>query len=359
MVNTFGGQATIGSAQNAIACDQCAFLHDCGGIGARNSLFDWGCYSECVLKCNPANCDLTCPNNPELYGNRLAEIGGTFSAEPYEFRVPDVRLPKYVPKIHNGCARSTPLRETIVAVPARALLRTSGGIVSCRFKNMDQVRRHFCLSARCSIVISCIAEDPEVELVWDGLRFAQLAKQLAHLKPAAIIAPNLSFFVEDVPRIHTLYNRKRIWLAGKTLSDAGCRIILPLSSTTQHDWEFWQRVLEHSPTMIYVAKEFQTGLRERKLAGEAVESLAKLQSRLRRPLHIVAVGGMAVAPALRSHFEHVTVVESRPFVMTHKRRRALATQSGAYSEDRYPTAPSSPLDGLLAWNIKVRRGRLA
>jgi hypothetical protein len=185
-----------------------------------------------------------------------------------------------------------------------------------------------------------------------------LAAQLARLRAAAIIAPNFSFFIGDVPRTHTLYNRKRICLAAQKLSDAGCRVILPLNAVTANDWDFWYGVLRDNPSITYVAKEFQTGLSGPILGGTAIKRLAEMQDRLRRSLHPVALGAYNFRRELRQHFNSHTIIDSRPFMLTVSRRQTTRAPSGRYVDAFTPTSSGQPLDHLLNHNIRMRSKRL-
>ena len=341
--------------KNAVGCAKCAFLSECGGLPEQSPLFEWDCYSECMLNnCNPKDCDLTCPNNQWLFANRLAEIEGTFTFSASALKVPEVQLPSYVTKIHNGSGRLKNLSARVVTIPIRELLRKSGANVSCRFRKPEHVRRYFRLSTPTEYIISCISVDEHVEMVWNGLIYGRLAKEVARLKPAAIIVPNFSFFKDDVPRIHTLYNRKRICMAAHILSEAGCRVIVPLNALTLNDWEFWYELLQENPGMKYVAKEFQTGLSNPASAEQAIKHLSNLQERLGRSLHPVALGAGEYRAILNSHFANYTIVDSRPHMMAIKRRRAFYTSSGSYSEAFSPTAPNETIDELLAANLSER-----
>lgn len=343
--------------KNAVGCADCAFLPECGGLPEKSSLFD-GCYSECMDNCNPESCHLTCPNNQRLYVNRIAEIGGSFDFTSPALKVPAIKLPPYVTKIHNGSGREKNLRLGVAVIPIRELLRKSGANISCRFADASQVRRCFRLPAQAAFVISCISVDGDVEMAWRGLMYGGLSKELAKLKPAAIIVPNFSFFIEDVPRIHTLYNRKRICMAARMLSEAGCRIIAPLNANTAHDWDFWYKLLQENPAMKYVAKEFQTGLSAPAAAKAAIESLAKVQERLGRPLHPVALGAFEFRDILSAHFKHYTIVDSRPFMLAVNRRRTRRTSDGSYEDVFTPTAQDESIDEILQSNIRVRQKRL-
>jgi hypothetical protein len=302
---------------------------------------------------------LTCPNNAELFAERLTEIDGTFSVSAPELNVPLLEFPAYAPKIHNGSGRLRALSVPVAVIPARGLLHKSGNEVSCRFNTLRQVRHHFRISDKTACIISCISTDDDVEAVWDGLKYGCLAEEFARLRAAAVIVPNFSFFIDDVPRVHTLYNRKRICLAARILSDSGCHVIIPLSASTPNDWDFWYALLRENPRMAYVAKEFQTGLCKPTAAKAAIEQLSELQHRLARPLHPVALGGSQFIDSLRLHFERYTIVESRPFLLAAKRQLVVHDLSGRYSEISSPTAPGEPFDALLEQNILARSRRLA
>ncbi len=338
--------------KNAVECSECGFLSDCGGLFEKASML--GCFSECAINCDPATCDLTCPHNHELFADRLKEIEGRFEFSSPILNVANTDLPQYVTKIHNGSSRSKLIDLPVVVIPVREILHKSGSEVSCRFKTAGQLRKYFRLSSRSAYIISCISVDEHVEMVWWGLKYGGLAEQLSKLTPAAIIVPNFSFFIDDVPRTHTIYNRKRVALASRILSEAGCRVILPLNALTQHDWDFWHKLLQENHDMLYVAKEFQTGLKVSEAATRAIENLVKLQSRLNRPIHPIVFGGSKYKNALLSHFRNYTIVDSRPFMMAAKRRKAIETDIGSYSEVHSPTAKGETIDKLLKANIEMR-----
>jgi hypothetical protein len=339
-----------------VGCDACAFFDECGGIPQQSI---WGCFDHCCSTCQiPQTCDLTCPRHTRLFYDRMGEIGGTFDYVSDPLKVPHIRLPDYVAKIHNGCSRIDPTPESIVALPARELVRKRGFRVSCEYKTPTDVRSAFCLSDKTRFVITCIGEDEDVEAIWQGLRYGRLANDFARIKPAAIVTPNFSFFVDDVPRTHTLYNRKRICLAAQLLSDAGCRVIVPIYALTEQDWAFWFDVLSRNPSMSYIAEEFQTGLSGRREGLLAIRKLAELQSRLDRKFHLVALGARKFTRDIARRFDNYTVLDSRPFMMSHKRRRLKRTTSGRWIEVKSLTARKEPVDHLLQHNIREQRQRI-
>ncbi|MDQ2731431.1 MAG: DUF4417 domain-containing protein, partial [Armatimonadota bacterium] len=208
---------------------------------------------------------------PRLFAERLDEIGGSVTYSSSRLLAPTLPFAPYIPKIHNGSSREEKLPIPQVVIPGRELISISGKNVSCRFRTPREVRNHFCLSDRTAYIVSCVTNDNDVEATWKGLKYGGLAKDIARLKPAAVIVPNFSFFVEDVPRTHILYNRKRIAQAAEILSAMGCPVILPLNALTTNDWEFWFSLLRENPATTYVAKAFQTGLKKRVIAMRAIE----------------------------------------------------------------------------------------
>lgn len=219
------------------------------------------------------------------------------------------------------------------------------------------MRQYFCLASGTPFIISCIAPDDEVEMIRDGLKFGNLAREFALLKPAGIIVPNYSFVVDDVPRTHTIYNRKRICIAARLLSDAGCPVILPILALNKHDWDFWSQIIAANPDMVYVAKEFQTGLKARKMSSIAIDGLADLQNQIGRRLHPIAVSGFTHRNQLGARFSGFSILESRAFMLATKRRRAYLSSNSIYSEVDARTQPGETIDALLARNITARRKR--
>ena len=194
--------------KNAVDCSRCAFKLPCGGQ-EEIELSMSGCFTECIVNCDKNICDLTCPNNPKLFANRMREIDGDFDFSSLPLKVPIRKLPNYIPKIHNGTGRVEKLIDRMVAIPIREILSISGSgsNIACRFNTPEEVREFFCLSAKTNYIISCISDDEDVEMVWKGVKYQRLADAMAKLKPSAIITPNFSFFIYDVPRTHTIYNR--------------------------------------------------------------------------------------------------------------------------------------------------------
>ena len=85
-----------------------------------------------------------------------------------------------------------------------------------------------------------------------------LAEIFADLDIAAITPPNFSFFL-DVPRPHSLYNRKRMLRVADEFLRHGIPVAPHLNATNEADWDFWISLFRDSPELSVYCKEFQTG----------------------------------------------------------------------------------------------------
>lgn len=160
--------------------------------------------------------------------------------------------------------------------------------------------------------------------------------------------PNFSFF-NDAPRTHSLWNRKRLIVVAKELTEAGMCAIPHLNTLTAADWDFFRDLLNDNPTLRMVAKEFQTGA-----SIQDVEQLSYLQDFVKRPLHPLLIGGARFVSAVTRYFEKFTLIDSTPFMKTLFRKRLSIDP---YNDTRkwtpFPTASDQPLDRLLEHNVRA------
>jgi hypothetical protein len=104
-------------------CVDCALQPGCGGI-ERHVLDLFGCHDRCRTKCANSSCDLTCPNNQELFAARWAEVGGLLSFPcPAFLPVSTADFPLYVPLIRPGIIRTRPLNSVFVGLSLYEVLR--------------------------------------------------------------------------------------------------------------------------------------------------------------------------------------------------------------------------------------------
>ncbi|MEQ1735616.1 MAG: DUF4417 domain-containing protein, partial [Rhodoglobus sp.] len=215
-----------------------------------------------------------------------------------------------------------------------------------------ELRSAFRLAPDAPIILFSVAEDRHIESYWAMRTVRGLAERVAALGFAAVTIPNYSFFT-DAPRTDILFNRKRMMLVAEELSAAGQAVIPHLQAITTADWRAWEDLLRRQP-IVYVAKEFQTGLRLRELGIPALDELSRLQDRLGRALHPVAIGGAQYNGDLAERFPAHTIVDSHAFITTVK-RRAFVVSDGRLR--RHPSHLGQT--ALLAQNLAYYSDQLA
>jgi hypothetical protein len=119
-----------------------------------------------------------------------------------------------------------------------------------------------------------------------------------------------------------------------------------LVDVSHADWDFWFDVLSGFPKVRHVAKEFQTGNRRVDVGLPALHELDRLQQRLGRRLHPIAIGGAQYAMFLAQRFDSYTIMDSRPFMTATKRRELVFKDSRLRSRRRR----AKMIDDLLEWN---------
>lgn len=336
-----------------MACRDCYAYSDCGGL---NNLF---AAIGCCLDCKPGTCDYTCPNNKELYRLRLANVGGLDNFHLSEVKAPSpAGLPRYIPLIHHGSSRQSPLACNVAAVPLFKVIchqdRTKYG---SRFKSTDQLLHYFKIQHPAQIILCGVAPDRQLEWFWHWHRKAEVAELIHRLGCFAVTIPNFSFF-SDYPRWHILYNRKRLLLTIERLSCAGVAVIPHLNAMTAADWDFWCGFLREHQDVTMVVKEFQTGNRAKKAGDESFDEIVKLQRRVDRELHPILVAGSRYYSAAHKVFRTFSILDSRPFLQTLNRTR-LVEQNDRWEFVSNPLPPGHPVDELLAYNIAKYSGKLS
>jgi len=287
----------------------------------------------------------------------MAEINGTFRYAKAGLLEPRLEIPRYASVIPNASGRTAIINKAAVAVPLRSVVRVENNQIHCRYQSREEMNDQLRLSMRTKVIICCVTHDDEIERAWVATRFGRFAQELYKIRPNAVIVPNFSFFT-DVPRTHTLYNRKRSTIVAELLSQADCPVIPHLSALTENDWLYWYELLSDNPNVKFVAKEFQTGLARGDLGERAIERLDRLQQALGRPLHPIAIGGGKYAHKLHHKFDSCTIVDSRPFFRSIYRQRLTRTPFGKYEERSSPTPTGAPIDKLLSYNLRTHEWRL-
>ncbi len=295
----------------ALGCTNCFLFKECGGI-YEAGFFD--CLPHCCNK--PATCTLVCPRSKRFI-EILRDTGGLALNVDADVRQRTRRaLPLYVPVVHHGFRRARPLGVHAAALPGFRVMarRRDGGEM---FETEAQLRSAYMLSQRTRVILSCIDEDSYLENYWRVRCARRLPERLAQLGLWHIIAPNFSLPV-DVPRFDNIANIRRSLICAEELSGAGLSVIPYVAGVTEHDWDFWGDFLREHKEIKFVAKEFQTGGSNLKIAEWHVAQLLRVQDKLGRGLHIVAVGGRRLLRAL-SKFSGTTLINADAFMKAQHR----------------------------------------
>jgi hypothetical protein len=212
----------------------------------------------------------------------------------------------------------------------------------------SQLRSFFHIGRKTRVILVSVAEDADLERYWEHSFIESLPERLATLEIELITAPNFSFPL-NVPRTVHLANRKRSLICAQEFSDAGMCVVPPLNAVTQRDWDFWKDFLREHGHIKLVAKEFQTGGRNRSVARWHIDQLRRIEDAIGRGMHLIAVGGRRHMQLL-ARLSSYTIVDTVPFMRAIKRRK-LSKRDGLWKMNR--TRPGEPIDSILGTNISV------
>lgn len=322
-------------------CTGCPLRADCGGF--TRSVPAWSCMDRCET-CDKATCDLVCTNKPDRFLRDMMEVGGFQLKTSSSFAQPlSSSLSSYVPVLQHGKAFDGVLNLPIAAVPLSKIVRANGQVP---FTSPEQLRAHFGVAPTTRLILLGTGKDRGIERYWHWRREQRLAEQLAKLDFVAGIAPNYSLFIDE-PRPTHLHNRKRSLICAEDWSRAGLAAIPYLCAVTPTDWDTWYAFLVEHPEINVVAKEFQTGYANPRRGGLALVELDRLQQRLGRELHVVAIGGAHFARDLGVRFSAATVMDSQPFMKAVKRQDMQPRQASI----RYEHTPCDDVTALMDHNI--------
>lgn len=336
------GLHRMDGAMLGLGCESCELLEICGG----NTRVGGG---MCEIRCSgcDAGCDLVCLGKPEVLAQAVIEVGGFGFDDIGHMSCPEEILPRYMPMIHNGSSRERALRTEWAAVPLSVILQRPKGVPTPIANSARELREWFKLSPDTKLLLMGIDLDDQIEWYW-GARSKGLVAALAGLGFSAAVVPNYSVSLRH-PRPQHLYNRKRSLICAREWSAQGIPAIPYLQAVTPRDWLYWREFLEEHPEVSIVAKEFQTGLANRRRGLIAIRELSRLQDALKRPLHLLARGGAQFRGEFSLHFDRWTLTDSTPFfkaVNWHRARRMPR-------RIRWEKASSSRVEALLAYNIAV------
>ncbi len=306
-------------------------------------------------RCANAACDWTCPNNPEIFAQRWAEVDGLFDFSHERYLALDgTSWPRYVPMIRSGPPRLKPLNCTFVALSLYESLRVlrgrKGGYES---PGSGEFRRRLALREDCKILLIGVGPDATIEGFYAKFRDLRLAEVFADLDLVAITPPNFSFFL-DVPRPHSLHNRKRMLRVADEFLRHGIPVAPHFNAATTADWDFWIELLRGSPELSVYCKEFQTGNRRKEHYERTVGQMIRLQEKVGRPLHPLLVAGKKPLPGLLPNHPSFTVIDSDPSMKTNHRQILCDGQWQSIESN-----PNACLTRLLDHNITAHAGLFA
>lgn len=336
------------------SCGGCAFREDRGGLDDQQSM--WGCFSACSAECVTRGCDWTCPSSPSDFIERVRDVGGFSNRGLVLEPLAASGLPSYVPMIHHGYGRGADsdvrVDAEVAAISIKDLFRQrEDGRLEVVADDPASLRRRFGLRDDARVLLVCVATDRHLERYWAHRIIDGIPAGLSQLGLLGVTLPNFSFFT-DAPRTHTMWNRRRMLRTGEELSMHGVPVVPHLNALTTEDWRFWKEFLIAHPEIDVVAKEFQTGLREKEKAAIAIDALGALQDHVRRPLRLVAIGATRYIGRLRRVFGSVSFVDSAPFMRAMK-RRARVPHAGPARWRTVSTSSGSEVLDLLNSNIRA------
>lgn len=337
----------------SLGCDNCPLFNPCGGqtrVGGG-----WACFSGCQ-GCDQETCDLVCLGKPREFAEAFREVGGFGHQDIGSLRTPTGVLPRYIPVVQHPyeTGRRKLLQAPWVALPLSSLLRHCDGEVNIIANSEDDLRERFKLGKDTRVVLLGTGPDEPIEKYWVHRRLQRLHKSLSDLGFVAAIAPNYSLFLDD-PRPHHLYNRKRGLICAYELSVQGVPVVPYLHGVCPQDYDYWCTFLLSHPEVTYVAKEFQTGLSRPERGEISLDEIARLQDKIKRPLHLIAVGAAQYRGRFTEKFDGWTIIDSMPFMKAISRRKA---RLGSYRV-HWDVINRRWIDGLLGHDIQVYGGWIA
>jgi Domain of unknown function (DUF4417) len=339
-------------AQREIAtsgCATCCWAAVCGGRHIHaNDMF--GCFDRCHGNCSAASCDLTCPNNPDIFWRRWTEVGGLETFPHHKFPACNGNLlPSYLSMIRSGMTMTRNLRSNFIALTLYEVLVSLRGKRGYEHIDRREFRKRWSLRADCRILVVGVGKDPKIEGFYRKHR--TLIPLLANLDLHAVTVPNFSYF-SDSPRPHILYNRKRGLRVADKLIEHGIRVVPHFNAINWTDWVFWTELLRESPGLSVFCKEFQTGNRLKVNYERTVANMAQMQNDVGRNLHPIVIAGLKAIELLKQHFQTFTLIDSTPSIKA--KNWQVLDESTSHGAKLMRSPSSADLVKLLDHNVFVR-----
>jgi hypothetical protein len=327
----------------AIGCITCPDRNVCGGLRIEAASFS--CFDRCCG--GLVVCDAVCPGRPEIFVERVREVGGLDLARvPAAPMRPFPAMPLVVPLIYSGASR-TSYRGEAVALPLARMLQRDARRV--RFTSLEELASEFRFLPGATVVLSGTDRDKPLERWWGMERSGRRAtvRTLVNLGVGSATSPNFSLFT-DRPRYDDLHSIKRIALVWQEMMDEGLPAALHVNARTETDWLRWTDFIVARPEVEALAYEFATPDR----ADWHANRLVRLVKDVKRPLRLVIRGGRVVLPLLLQAFDKVTIVDTTAYLKTMKRKRAEVRLDGTIDWQSFQTPLGAPLDELFEHNVR-------
>lgn len=331
----------------SLGCVPCPDRPLCGGLYVEGHLFS--CLDHCSCE-DKACCDVVCPRN-RSFARRVHEVQG-LSLDNIEER-PHLALPQ-LPDVLPLFYRSPKILQRIYAdvavIPFNEAYRRRGklGVPLTR----SELEAKFKISRSTRIVLCGIEKDEHVEQWWSSGGRKELLTGIKALGVIFATTPNFST-MSDVPRHDNLHAQKRIGLAWAELHDAGIPTAFHINGRTDKDFENTERFLCAHDEIQAIAAEFTTGAAFQEWGSYFTTTLADLAQKVGRPLTLVLRGGVQWLPELSPHFGRILVIDTSSAMGAIKRRRAVLVPGGRIKWRREPTERGTPLDEMLASNLRT------
>jgi hypothetical protein len=261
-----------------------------------------------------------------------------------------VDVPAYVPLIDHQIAALGILALPVAALKTSEVFKLRNGKYAPVAKNAIDLRAFFHLAPGTRIVLRGTDKDPALERYWQHRLRDRVPEQMAQLGIDLVIGPNFSHPL-DVVRTETLANRWRQLKCLEEMQAAGLSPVPHLSAVQPADWEFWRSYLHERPGIRFVAVEFQTGNRDPRQGARVIDQIAGIQDAIRRPLHLIAIGGGQYTARLGARLGAFSILDSLAFMKAVK-RRAFCNEAGRARWRLLRTDGLQPIDTLLHDNLR-------
>jgi hypothetical protein len=305
--------------QQSMGCTSCdARSKVCGGLYSRSR--EWDCRE---MRCcgQREGCNIVCINNPNVFANAWALLGGFGVRNVGRLRMPASPMPRYISTIANGVYLSEAITRDMkwIAVPLRHTIRLYKESFRPSHNDGASLRQKLKVGADTKLIISCVDKDERIEKVWRLFMEEGFCAYLKSLEPAGVIVPNFSVFETEPPTEHA-YSRKRSLRVAEELSRQGVPVLPFCVGSSPYDIDQWADFLRLHPEVYCLVKEFQTGLKSNDWGLSALDGIARIQERIGRPVHLVAIGGWRYRKEIAQRFPLWTHISARPFVASTKAR---------------------------------------